>query len=529
MIEDWKEQLEEMDKRAGKEIQQGFNKLLFGRTNILELFQVLGKERIMNWMEQFETELEKKAAFEIFERIQYYNSADVMNLCRLNYYQWLVRNNPQINDTVFISLGSAGKSGNMIGYLFRIFNNIPAKCVLNQQEIIAKDFEQVKKAKNIVFLDDFSGSGDQFIDNSFVIELINKSKELLDKPTISFLPLVITLHAKVKIEDKFGIEVISQQIRDKQKYSEAENHVIERYGRGLLKNKDKDCYSGWGECAETIVFFYNVPNNSLPILWASGYSEAFNEKWKPLFRRTTTKGRNDSESIYLLFSLFEQKKMYSEDYMMYIQVIVETFSKLTPKTFSLPELRDFLYIVTCLMHPYNYGLNYYTPFMFLSELRNKTMEIVKVKFAKEKISEQDIIYFFTADEAVVEQGTLVINKYSEIIKEYIIRNKKTAISFLNLIDKAYEKTSELALEVYGVFCTILRLMKSRELFPEEISEIVRLRTMAKNEVVKYYAEVVLATIDGREMDYSGINLDQCYVLVNNYGKYEIISVKNKMQ
>lgn len=530
-IRDFEELLDTVEARAKDTGSNKFFRIWSHHTHTSDVIAAIGKYQINDWLNQFQNNRDKAIAISIFEKIQYYDASTVMDLCRLSYIQWAIKNKTTYESVMFIPLGSAGKSGQMIGYLFRTANNIPVSHMCSELDAESRD---LTKVTHIIFLDDFSGTGDQFLKNKCVQTMLaNISKMKLNTPKLTFISLVITKDAKEKIETATQIEVISQQIRWKSRYSEDELELIERYGRGLFINKGKDLLWGWGSIAESIVFYHNVPNNTLPIIWSSEYSPVTKKKWIPLFPRTSPNTLRDDEPKTLFYTL-ANTELYSEDYILYLRMLSDIFASMSEDTFTIQELQKLLKIATALMYPFQEIFEYHTPFSFIHRLRQECIKMVERKIQKagnpEKADIIDLINLFSVDNEVVDQGLLIRSGCAKIISEILSKNEDyifTALEYINVPvcrDTEGYINGTLILKIEGVYLALLMLLQTSPGNTNIANLIKKFRINAQNETIKFLSEILLANIENRTKCFSDIDLDNVYRLENIYGKYSVISV-----
>ncbi|HVE70563.1 MAG TPA: hypothetical protein VNI54_04275 [Thermoanaerobaculia bacterium] len=92
------------------------------------------------------------------------------------------------------------------------------------------------------------------------------------------------------IADAQDREQLKQFLKHKAESILAEK--VKRTDRAWSESKVSERLLGYGNAAQRIVFFYNVPTATITALWAS----SSDGKWHPLFRRRTKPPRNDADS-----------------------------------------------------------------------------------------------------------------------------------------------------------------------------------------------------------------------------------------
>ena len=515
----WKNVLDEESGKADKEIYERFLKCHLDVLSVKELFRIVGKEAIIAWINQFEDEEDQDTAFSIFKKIKYYNSIDMIHLCQLNFSDWIVDSDASVQTSLFVPLGGVGKSGSMVGYLFRMANSIPKEAFCGLDEIKQRKFVFDERITDIVLLDDYAGTGDQFANDEILQSLFCHSR---GKIRVSFLPVVISMQAKKRIQDAVGINIYCHQIRSERSYSHSEKALIKRYGKGLFMHHEEDLRFGWGGLAETIVFFYNVPNNSLPIIWSSSYSRETQRNWVPLFSRVNPNGDNEIEQLIMNF--IQLPSLVSEDFTLYIRVFTEAFVLLRDKkiTFSFQELYKLYYCITQIMYPYSLFVDYHSPFLSFQNLRIKMLRLVKDSMLSSETKTSDLLEFYTVDYPVVDQGCLIRSKYSEILAEYVISRSLDLSEFVDIVDRDMDDSKRLVYVIEGFIQLAEIVIKERRISEREKDLFKHLRFQGKSETIRFW----IANSIYKEKNRDDIDENNVYILVNCYGKYEVWSLKN---
>lgn len=187
-------------------------------------------------------------------------------------------------NTLFAGIGDGSKSGAMIGYNFRIANEIPEDNFMTDESI---NFLERGAIENIVLVDDVIGTGHQAtseiksltekvtpfgVKNIFLLTAVGMDdgiKNIINNTKAHvFSAFEYTDLDTAKNLDSSFYEGILHERREKLKAR------LEYYGR--VSNKASLGYGGIGAM---IAFYYNTPNISLPVIWGSKNS------WIPLFKR----------------------------------------------------------------------------------------------------------------------------------------------------------------------------------------------------------------------------------------------------
>lgn len=255
------------------------------------------QEDIENWLSNFKGDVfdiqyERQIALWLLSNFVYYNIAEVKHLCKTlfrDFIHYMLINEKKeqniekslkdiLNESRFYPLGGAGESGAYIMYYFRQVNKLP-KDIISQPD-------KHQNVKNRIFVDDVTISGNQA--EQYLKQYIDEDKRI-------FLITLISTYESVKLLEKKNIKVISCITLDerskcfskksdifngyKNKLDDCKKFTIE-YGKKSLSHHDiKMPPLGYKDGEYTFGFFYNTPDNTLPIFWAD------NSNWKPIMKR----------------------------------------------------------------------------------------------------------------------------------------------------------------------------------------------------------------------------------------------------
>lgn len=213
-------------------------------------------------------------------------------------------------NTLFAGIGDGAKSGAMIGYNFRIANELPEDNFMTEESI---EHLESGLIENIVLVDDVIGTGDQ---------ATREIKQLTDKVTpfgvknIFLLTAVgmtdgiknIIADTKAHVFSAFEYSDLDTVTNLDSAFYDGVPHEhreklrsrIEYYGR--VSNK---AGLGYGGIGALLAFYYNTPNISLPIVWGSKNS------WIPLFKRAVKINGISSYYKQIESSISKKKKSNS--------------------------------------------------------------------------------------------------------------------------------------------------------------------------------------------------------------------------
>ena len=276
-----------------------------------EMFTVLQKTIEKSWMMQNELDLnhinrwlnnfsgeflpkesERKLALWLLCNFTFFNKNEVDHLLGYLYRKLANRirarhtyTEDEVNDimrhTYFVPIGVQSESGSMLSYFLR------QSAAISTEHFKDTISDVPLNAKLIVFVDDFFGSGDT------VVKFTRKIAEQLEQychVEKEFLSVFATESALHYLKNEHGIDVTYASCIDERCKAFSEHSLCfakfptlreptmkmaEYYGNKLRPGSSL----GYGDGQLLIGFWYNVPNNSLPILWAD------NNGWFPFLKR----------------------------------------------------------------------------------------------------------------------------------------------------------------------------------------------------------------------------------------------------
>lgn len=176
---------------------------------------------------------------------------------------------------------SAGESGDSMLHVFRVANGLQHHRY-NELFVHLRDLpgEELGPDDSVVFVDDFSGTGDQAVRNwkEALAEL------LPEEPSVFLVLYAAGVEARRRINQETKLSVVAHAI-----LGHADNVFHDRCrhftaaDKGALLDYCNRAHSreprGYGACGFVLVFAHRCPSNSIPILHVS------NRRWEGLFRR----------------------------------------------------------------------------------------------------------------------------------------------------------------------------------------------------------------------------------------------------
>ena len=229
-------------------------------------------EELRSWIDRFRPN-HVDLAIKILDNVEIVSEVEIQEGYResLNGLNgWSKVDEARVGRWFFVGLGTAGESGPAMVRLFREANKMSQA---KWREFFVEFRELPKKAltayDNVVFIDDFSGSGRQIVDGWPLVE------ELIASEAKLFLILTaITEQARDEILEKTEFNVVANKVLpraanvvsdDNGVFSPQEKIDIEAFGR--IAWPAHPC--GYGRCALLFVLSHKTPNNTIPILHAN--------------------------------------------------------------------------------------------------------------------------------------------------------------------------------------------------------------------------------------------------------------------
>jgi len=277
----------------------------------------LYEKDIESWLKNFTgdvypIDIERLLALWLLTHFTYYNKSEVTHLCKVLFndlIHHIVKDkgliSSKIKETIddffaesnIISPGSTSDSGGFIAYFFRQENDLPTKLFNFSVENIG---DQVK---NLLIIDDVTLTANHFGQAS---TFFTKARKLHPKKNFLMLTLVANAEAITFLKEKFDVQVISAITLDKRDKCFSEDSDIFSSFPDLRSQTKKfaEHYGaktqplsklGYMDGQYTFGFFYNTPDNTLPIFWGK------TNNWVPVLKRYH---KNYYKSNYLINERF---------------------------------------------------------------------------------------------------------------------------------------------------------------------------------------------------------------------------------
>ena len=250
-------------------------------------------EDINKWLSNFSGDFyakedERRIALWLLCNFTYYGDIEVNHLCSVLFYNFIhklatdmeLSTVSEIEDalkkTVFTSIGSASESGGLMLYHFR------QEAKLSIDRFVFPIGSDISRSDIIVCIDDVILSG------GTAARFFHKNKDLFSGKKFFYLSLITTKEAAQKLNE-LNVSVVSCSVLDDRNKVFSEESLC-FYKFPQLRNYARDIAEGYGRKIEpstplgykdgqySFGFFYNIPNNTLPIFWST-------QNWAPIFAR----------------------------------------------------------------------------------------------------------------------------------------------------------------------------------------------------------------------------------------------------
>lgn len=231
----------------------------------------------------FDRDSEKILALMLLNNFIYLSHEEILHLCRVIFYEYIhsiavecVDYNDVLNHTTFYPIGNPSESSSLVMYFFRIANDIAKDRFSNYPGMADVD-------NRVVFIDDISGSGEQA--GAYIMDYLGKYPS--SKEYVSYVTMIGTVDAS-KVFLDLGIKFKPACLLDDRmklfsddsytKFNDIERKNLIDFVNGYKDEVDWQPL-GYKDSELALGFYYNVPDNCLPIFW-SEYNG-----WKSIFKR----------------------------------------------------------------------------------------------------------------------------------------------------------------------------------------------------------------------------------------------------
>lgn len=269
-------------------------------------------DKVMTWILQFDND-DYDIAIRVLKQMNVIGPDELnssLSVCYSKLLRHAEEKGVKVNkeNTIYIPIGTAGKSGSMIAYNFRMINGLNSAYFLSSENV---DLIKQGKIENLVIIDDIIATGDQSS------EVVKETAEKALRLGISHIFLItafgfkkgISCVAETQVADVFSAveydECDTVFSLDSAYYDGLQYETRKSY-RERIQNKYKGL--GYKDLGALITFFYNTPNCTIKSVWFS------KDGWMPLFPRKHDLTNKSPELIELdeLLTLDKDKQENSK-------------------------------------------------------------------------------------------------------------------------------------------------------------------------------------------------------------------------
>lgn len=266
---------------------------------------------VMSWILQFEPD-HYDLAVRVIYNLNVIGPND-LNVALSVAYSKLLRhakeagNKISKENTLYMPVGSDGKSGAMIAYNFRTINDLSSSYFLSSETL---EFVKNGKINNLVLVDDIIASGDQ--SSKELIKVADKARMMGIKKVYLVTAFgfregidrirntqVADVFSAVEYDDRDTVMNLDSLF-----YKELPHDKRQQYLEAISKY-----YGGYGYIGDNMLpigglisFYYNTPNCTLSMIWGS------NNGWIPLFKRKHEPNVKEPD-VYTLEEFLKEKNV----------------------------------------------------------------------------------------------------------------------------------------------------------------------------------------------------------------------------
>ena len=265
----------------------------------------LSRADVDDWLSNFSGDVhprayERQLALWLLLNFVYYNYDEVMHLSRVLYRQFLHNHLERqsfhsgaevrlaatelLRRVLFYQLGRPGESGGFILYLFRQANSLPISNFVTSRD------RTPDKIDTVVFVDDACLSGSQ------AQKYLKHQTQDFKEANRALLTLVATPEATELLRAENTTVLAAHSIDERSKCFSPKANLFAGYQHHQSAARELALQYGARACpakplgyngdAYAFGFFYNTPDNTLPIFWSDQGG------WRPIMRRYEKKYTN---------------------------------------------------------------------------------------------------------------------------------------------------------------------------------------------------------------------------------------------
>ncbi len=241
----------------------------------------MNEANILRWVRQFD-DGDRHLVKKLLESIDYFGTSRIRGMTQ----QLVDITLQELGDVTqtrlfFVATGSDYEGSRVV---IRALRDIRRKTKANWRILTMTEAAALQSSEvdAIVFVDDFSGTGNKLVEWWKTVESLFLPKDA----TLVVALLVMNYLAEPRILE-FADEAVHVKYLDEEdnalspksrRFDAAEREFLLHYCRRT--GVTAELIEGYGRCGLLIAFKHGCPNNSLPVLWSRSAS------WAPLFQRS---------------------------------------------------------------------------------------------------------------------------------------------------------------------------------------------------------------------------------------------------
>lgn len=232
--------------------------------------------RVLTWLQQFD-DADLDLGCKVLKRIRYFTGTNIRTMTR-QLAEMVYEDYPETprNRIAFVPVGDPGSGSGTLARIIR--NSHIGSPILSMADLPRKEPEDCEV---VVFLDDFSGTGETLVEWWENVESIIRPL----RAAVVVGLLVLTERARSGVEDFADTILAAEEIGDEANVFHKDSKEFTQPERDKLDNycRQTGCrrlfLRGFHDSGLLIAFKHSCPNNSLPILWHDA------KDWSSLFLR----------------------------------------------------------------------------------------------------------------------------------------------------------------------------------------------------------------------------------------------------
>ena len=267
---------------------------------------------ILNWLNNFKQE-DRSKALTILSKLEYISEYELIELLNERLKKILLSTSKDCNFIIH-PIGEYGKSGTLMIYYIRktpcFIENLMRFEFFESYNSFKKNKKNSKIKSNsvLIVLDDFLGSGFSLINyyKTYISPQVIAIPQIIEQYLVSIYHLD-KAEKNIKRELGSNLKLISE--RKFPAFSDTTSifgyrakmlpirELAFKYGKNLFSISNRETKKveffplGYENSQALIIFPYNPPNNTLPIIWSSKAG------WKPLYPRSQSEKINRSKAL----------------------------------------------------------------------------------------------------------------------------------------------------------------------------------------------------------------------------------------